>query len=128
MGNNVRGREVIITQSMSGFGTGAPVKLEASFQEAIRIANKQKSISLEKRAEATYAEYRRQKRAGQEDVDSDSLFDVFLERAVLCLLVVSRAASHPFSSICADNGDAFNGSEGGRTGTVAGTAGKNTTA
>ena len=36
-------------------------QIEASFQEAIRIAKEQKSVSLEKRAEATYAEYRRQK-------------------------------------------------------------------
>jgi predicted ATPase len=36
-------------------------QIEASFQEAIRIAKEQKSISLKKRAEATYAEYRRQK-------------------------------------------------------------------
>ncbi len=36
-------------------------QIEASFCAAIRIANEQKSISLEKRAEATYAEYRRQK-------------------------------------------------------------------
>ena len=36
-------------------------EIEASFSEAIRIAGEQKSISLEKRAEATYAEYRRQK-------------------------------------------------------------------
>jgi predicted ATPase len=35
-------------------------QIEASFCEAIRIAKEQKSISLEKRAEATYAEYRRQ--------------------------------------------------------------------
>src|SRR6516164_2326362 len=35
--------------------------IEASFCEAIRIAKDQKSVSLEKRAEATYAEYRRQK-------------------------------------------------------------------
>ena len=34
---------------------------EASFCEAIRIAKEQKSISLEKRVEGTYAEYRRQK-------------------------------------------------------------------
>jgi predicted ATPase len=39
-------------------------KIEASFCEAIRIAKEQKSISLEKRAEATYAEYRRQKGSG----------------------------------------------------------------
>jgi len=35
--------------------------IEASFCEAIRIAKEQKSISLEKRAQATCAEYRRQK-------------------------------------------------------------------
>jgi predicted secreted protein len=36
-------------------------QIEASFCEATRIARQQKSVSLEKRAEATYAEYRRQK-------------------------------------------------------------------
>jgi hypothetical protein len=36
-------------------------QIEASFSNAIRIAREQKSISAEKRAEATYAEYRRQK-------------------------------------------------------------------
>jgi adenylate cyclase len=36
-------------------------EIESSFREAIRIAREQKSVSLEKRAEATYAEYRRQK-------------------------------------------------------------------
>jgi len=36
-------------------------QIEASFREAIRITKEQKSVSLEKRAEATYAEYRRQK-------------------------------------------------------------------
>jgi tetratricopeptide (TPR) repeat protein len=36
-------------------------QIEASFCAAIRIAKEQKSASLEKRAEATYAEYRRQK-------------------------------------------------------------------
>jgi hypothetical protein len=36
-------------------------KIEASFCEAIRVAKEQKSVSLEKRAEATYAEYCRQK-------------------------------------------------------------------
>jgi predicted ATPase len=36
-------------------------QIEASFHEAIRIAKQQKSISLEKRAEASYAEYRRRK-------------------------------------------------------------------
>jgi tetratricopeptide (TPR) repeat protein len=36
-------------------------QIEASFQAAISTANGQKSVSLAKRAEATYAEYRRQK-------------------------------------------------------------------
>ena len=36
-------------------------QIDSSFCEAIRIANQQKSVSLEKRAEATYAEYHRQK-------------------------------------------------------------------
>jgi adenylate cyclase len=39
-------------------------KIEASFQAAISTAKEQKSVSLEKRAEATYAEYRRQKASG----------------------------------------------------------------
>jgi predicted ATPase len=43
---------------------GAETEIEASFCEAIRIAKEQKSVSLEKRAEATYAEYRRQKASG----------------------------------------------------------------
>ena len=36
-------------------------QIEASFCEAIRIAKQQKSVSLQKHAKATYAEYRRQK-------------------------------------------------------------------
>jgi predicted ATPase len=40
------------------------VEIEASFCAAIKTAREQKSISLEKRAEATYAEYRRQKASG----------------------------------------------------------------
>ena len=48
-------------------GIGADeTKIEASFGEAIRIAKEQKAVSLEKRAEATYAEYRRQKASGSE--------------------------------------------------------------
>jgi predicted ATPase len=38
-------------------------QIEASFREAIKIAKEQRSISLTNRAEATYAEYRRQKEA-----------------------------------------------------------------
>jgi hypothetical protein len=45
--------------------TGAEeTQIEASFCKAIRIAKEQKSVSLEKRAEATYAKYRRQKASG----------------------------------------------------------------
>jgi predicted ATPase len=40
------------------------LQIEASFREAIRIAREQKSISLEKRAESTFAEYRRERAAG----------------------------------------------------------------
>jgi hypothetical protein len=36
-------------------------KIEASFCAAIKTAKEQKALSLEKRAEASYAEYRRQK-------------------------------------------------------------------
>ncbi len=36
-------------------------QIEASFREAIRTAKQQKSVSLAMRAEASYAEYRRQK-------------------------------------------------------------------
>jgi hypothetical protein len=39
-------------------------QIEASFCEAISIARKQKSLSLEKRADATYTEYRRQTASG----------------------------------------------------------------
>jgi predicted ATPase len=39
-------------------------QIDTSFGEAIRIARQQKSVSLEKRAEATYAEYRRQIASG----------------------------------------------------------------
>jgi hypothetical protein len=39
-------------------------QIEASFRAAIKTAKEQKSVSLEKRAEGTYAEYRRQKASG----------------------------------------------------------------
>jgi tetratricopeptide (TPR) repeat protein len=39
-------------------------QIEASFCAAIRVAKEQRSVSLEKRAEGTYAEYRRQKASG----------------------------------------------------------------
>jgi predicted ATPase len=39
-------------------------QIEASFCAAINTAREQKSVSQEKRAEATYAEYRRQKASG----------------------------------------------------------------
>jgi predicted ATPase len=41
-------------------------QIEGSFCEAIRTAKEQKSVSLEKRAEETYAEYRRQRASGAE--------------------------------------------------------------
>jgi hypothetical protein len=42
----------------------AETEIEASFRAAISTAREQKSTSLEKRAERTYAEYRRQKARG----------------------------------------------------------------
>jgi hypothetical protein len=42
---------------LTGMGSDEP-QIDASFCEAIRIAKQQKSVSLEKHAEATYAEYR----------------------------------------------------------------------
>src|SRR5262249_3365914 len=42
-------------------------QIEASFCAAINTAKGQKSVSLEKRAEATYAEYRRQKTSASGD-------------------------------------------------------------
>jgi hypothetical protein len=39
-------------------------QIEASFCEAIRVAQEQKSCSLEKRAKRTFAEYRGQKASG----------------------------------------------------------------
>jgi predicted ATPase len=45
--------------------TGADeTQIETSFAEAIKIAKEQKSVSLQKRTEASYAEYRRQKASG----------------------------------------------------------------
>jgi hypothetical protein len=45
---------------LAAMGAGE-TEIEASFCEAIRTAKQQKSVSLATRAEATYAEYRRQK-------------------------------------------------------------------
>jgi hypothetical protein len=56
------------------------MQIEASFCEAIRIAKEQKSTSLEERAEVTTQNISGKKRALQEDVVSDYLFDNFLQR------------------------------------------------
>ena len=48
--------------------------IQAWLCAAIRIAKEQNSVSLEKRAEATYASTVAKKRAGQEDVDFEYLF------------------------------------------------------
>jgi hypothetical protein len=50
---------------LAAVGAGE-TQIEASFCEAIRIAKERKSVSLEKRAEATYTEYRRQKASASE--------------------------------------------------------------
>jgi tetratricopeptide (TPR) repeat protein len=54
-------------------------QIEASFCAAISTARKQKSISLEKRAEGTYAEYRRQKSSALGN-GSDYLFSAKISR------------------------------------------------
>jgi hypothetical protein len=48
---------------LTAIGSTEP-QIETSFCKAISTAKQQKSVSLEKRAEATYAEYRRQKASG----------------------------------------------------------------
>jgi hypothetical protein len=59
--NNLRG-ELYRLRGVFLAALGADeVEIEALFCAAIRTATEQKSISLTKRAEATYAEYRRQK-------------------------------------------------------------------
>jgi tetratricopeptide (TPR) repeat protein len=45
---------------------GSDADIEACFCEAIRTAEQQESVSLQKRAEATYAQYRRQKTSTSE--------------------------------------------------------------
>jgi predicted ATPase len=45
---------------------GEETEIEATFRAAIGTAKEQKSVSLAKRAEASYAEYRRQKASGSE--------------------------------------------------------------
>jgi predicted ATPase len=52
----------VFLAAMGAVGT----QIEATFCAAIKIAREQKSISLEKRAEATYAEYRKQKASESE--------------------------------------------------------------
>jgi serine/threonine protein kinase len=43
---------------------GEDIQINTSFCQAVRTAEQQKSVSLQKRAEASYAEYRRQKASG----------------------------------------------------------------
>jgi hypothetical protein len=57
----------------------AEAKIDASFCEAIRIAREQKSIFLEKRAEGTYAEYRRQKASASGGREFRSSLVTFLQ-------------------------------------------------
>jgi hypothetical protein len=53
---------------------GDETQIEASFCAAIKIAREQKSVSLEKRAGGTYAEYRAQKAGASAARISVSLF------------------------------------------------------
>jgi hypothetical protein len=50
-------------------------QIESSFQEAVRIAKEQKSVSLQKRAKTTFAEYRRpkSKRLRRTEIPTSSL-------------------------------------------------------
>jgi hypothetical protein len=50
---------------LTAIGAGES-QIEASFCAGIRAAKEQKSVSLAKRAEAAYAEYRRQRASGSE--------------------------------------------------------------
>ena len=58
------------------------LQIEASFREAIRTAKQQKSVSLAKRAEASYAEYRSPKsgRVRRTRVPTTSLLNEHLTR------------------------------------------------
>ena len=73
---------------LAALGAGE-TEIETSFREAIRIAKGQKSVSLEKRAEGTYAEYRRQKASATGGRDSDCLFANFFQ------LAAARRPDHP---------------------------------
>jgi len=66
-------------------------QIEASFCGAINTAKEQKSVSLQKRAEATYAEYRHRKRVRHEDVNSDHLFANRLGRLPFVISHVSTS-------------------------------------
>jgi len=55
-------------------------RVEASFCEAISTAKEQKAVSVERRAEATYAEYGPSKRDRGKGTYSGSLFGNFLQR------------------------------------------------
>jgi hypothetical protein len=48
---------------LAGLGADEP-QIDVPFCEAVRIARQQKAVSLQKRAEATYAEYRSRKTTG----------------------------------------------------------------
>jgi len=80
-------------------------QIEASFRAAISTAKQQKSISLEKRAETTYAEYVAKNRAGQEGTDSDYLFGNRLQRPFLgpCGRAVRSLTSNSSSAVSRRN-------------------------
>jgi hypothetical protein len=60
---------------------GEEAQIEAALCGAIRIAKEQKSVSLARRAEATYAEYCRQKATCRKGVKSDYLFDKWNQKS-----------------------------------------------
>jgi adenylate cyclase len=66
-------------------------QIKTSFCEAIRIAKEQKSVSLEKRAQETYEEYRRQKASGSK------LNTSVRNKFVICLLRGDPIAHQEFA-------------------------------
>jgi TolB-like protein len=79
--------------------TGASeAQIEASFSAAIRTAREQRSISLATRAEASYAEYRRQRGAGSDPLTISLPAAKGLERSIAVL---------PFESLSDNRNDAY---------------------
>ena len=77
---------------------GDETQIEDSFRAAIRTAKEQKSISLTARAEASYAEYRRQRRVGSDPVTISLPKVKGIEQSIAVL---------PFESLSDNRNDAY---------------------